>query len=118
MMRLLLILCLFAGIANAQTRTDVRLQKKVETLLQGFRGVAGVYIKDLKTGKAVCILADSVFPTASMIKVPILVGVTDQMAKETCNTIRNWCIKTRFITPEKIFWVRSSTTNPLNYQKC
>lgn len=71
----------FCSTANAQKRTDKRLQQQVDKLLYDFRGTAGVYIKDLKTGKFVAIRADTVFPTASMIKVPILLGVMDQIEK-------------------------------------
>ncbi len=56
-------------------KTDKKLEKKVATLLQGFNGDVGVYIKSLKSGKIVAINADTVFPTASMVKVPILIGI-------------------------------------------
>ena len=37
-----------------------------------FRGDVGVYAKNLKTGEEISINADVLFPTASMVKVPIL----------------------------------------------
>ena len=40
--------------------------------LQTFRGDVGVYVQHLGTGESVSIAADEPFPTASMIKVPIL----------------------------------------------
>ncbi|MBA2746926.1 MAG: serine hydrolase, partial [Flavisolibacter sp.] len=40
-----------------------------------YNGDIGVYVKDLKTNKIVAINADSVFPSASIVKIPILVGV-------------------------------------------
>ncbi|MBY0479357.1 MAG: class A beta-lactamase-related serine hydrolase [Chitinophagaceae bacterium] len=61
--------------------TDRKLQKKVDELLKGFNGEVGVYIKDLKTGKTVAINADTVFPTASIVKVPILIGIMDKINK-------------------------------------
>lgn len=64
--------------SNAQ-RTDQKLTRDVEKLLTGFRGVAGVYIKDLRDGKTVAINADTIFPTASIVKVPILLGVMDRI---------------------------------------
>ena len=67
--------------ADAQ-KTDKRLQKKIESAITGFNGEVGVYIKDLKNGKEVCINADTIFPTASIVKVPIMVGVMDRIAKK------------------------------------
>ncbi len=61
--------------------TDRKLQKKVNELLKGFNGEVGVYIKDLKSGKTVTINADTVFPTASIVKVPILIGIMDKINK-------------------------------------
>jgi len=60
---------------------DKILSKKLQDLLTGFRGEYGVYVRHLKTGKTVEINADSLFPTASMIKVPIMTGVFDKIEK-------------------------------------
>ena len=69
-------------ITTAQkTKTDRSLQKKVETLLQGFHGEVGVYAKNLRTGKTISVHADTLFPTASMVKIPILLGVMDKINK-------------------------------------
>jgi beta-lactamase class A len=76
---LLLFLCL-AFVADAQ-KINKKLQKKVEAVLAGFNGVAGVYVKDLKTNKVVSFQADTIFPTASMVKLPILVGIMDKLEK-------------------------------------
>lgn len=62
-------------------KTDNRLTQHVQKLIQGFQGEVGVYIKDLKTGKTVTINADTIFPTASMVKIPILIGVMDKINK-------------------------------------
>jgi beta-lactamase class A len=48
-------------------------------LVSGFKGEVGVYVKDLRSGKTVTINADSIFPTASIVKVPILLGIMDQL---------------------------------------
>ena len=66
--------------ATAQ-KTDKKLYAKVEALIQGFHGDVGVYIKDLRKNKTVSIGADSLFPTASMVKIPILLGIMDMMEK-------------------------------------
>jgi beta-lactamase class A len=60
--------------AGAQ-RTDKRLYNKVSELLSGFHGNVGVYIHDLEKNRTVAINADTIFPTASMVKIPILTGI-------------------------------------------
>lgn len=64
-------------------KNDRQLQIKVEELLKGFNGQIGVYVKSLKSGKTVAYNADTSFPTASIVKVPILVGIMKKIeAKE------------------------------------
>jgi beta-lactamase class A len=58
-----------------QITEDKKLAKILAPIFRGFHGTAGVYVRNLKTGKAVAINADTIFPTASMIKVPILCGL-------------------------------------------
>lgn len=66
----------------AQTeKEDKVLQKKLQETLSGFNGVVGVYVKNLKTNKFAAINADTIFPTASMVKVPIMVGTFDKILK-------------------------------------
>lgn len=62
-------------------KTDKKLQQKIETLIKGFNGTVGVYVKDLKSGKEVTYNADTIFPTASIVKVPILLGIMDKISK-------------------------------------
>ncbi|MBN8665234.1 MAG: serine hydrolase [Chitinophagales bacterium] len=78
---IVLILACFLGMQVTAQRTDHRLTKQIQELIQGFRGEIGVYVHDLEKNKVVAINADSVFPTASMVKIPILVGVMDQISK-------------------------------------
>ena len=68
------IFILFSLTITAQ-KTDKVLEKKLTELVQGFKGDLGIYVYDLKKNKIVAINADTLFPTASMIKVPILVGI-------------------------------------------
>ena len=58
-----------------QYKTDKKLEKQLRELLDSFHGTAGVYVRNLKTGKEVAINADTIFPTASIVKVAILVGI-------------------------------------------
>lgn len=57
--------------------TDV--QQRLEMLASGFDGDVGIYVRHLQTGEEYSINADSVFPSASIVKVPILVGVFDMI---------------------------------------
>ncbi len=67
--------------AQAPERPDPVLQRQLDSLVQGFRGQVGIYVRHLPTGRSAAIHADSVFPTASMIKVPILIATFDAIAK-------------------------------------
>jgi len=67
--------------ADAQQK-DKRLKKKLENAISGFKGEIGIYVKNLRNGKTVSIHADTVFPTASMIKVPILAGIMDKISRK------------------------------------
>ncbi|MEO6893526.1 MAG: serine hydrolase [Ginsengibacter sp.] len=58
-----------------QYKTDEKLENELKELLDSFHGTAGVYVRNLKTGKEASINADTIFPTASIVKVPILVGI-------------------------------------------
>lgn len=66
---------------GARERIDVRLQSKLEALAASVHGDVGIYVRHLKSGRAAAIRADELFPTASMIKVPILLGTFDAINK-------------------------------------
>lgn len=69
--------------ANAQEKpaTDTRLQNALIDLTEGFKGVVGIYVYNLKTNQEAAINADSIFPTASVIKVPILATIFKKIAE-------------------------------------
>lgn len=56
-------------------KTDRKLTQKLQRLVDSFHGRAGIYVYNLKTHREAAVNADTVFPTASIVKVPILVGV-------------------------------------------
>jgi beta-lactamase class A len=60
---------------------DRALQRELDAAVRGFRGEVGVYVRNLRTGRTASVLADSLFPTASMIKLPILVATFDAAAR-------------------------------------
>jgi beta-lactamase class A len=62
-------------------KTDKKLQKQVQATIQNFHGTIGVYIKNLKNKEIISINADTIFPTASMVKIPILIGIMDKLNK-------------------------------------
>jgi beta-lactamase class A len=75
--------------ANSQTRTDKRLTLELQMLVKNFKGDVGIYVQNLRTGKVASINADTIFPTASMIKVPIMCGVFDKIEKKELSYHQN-----------------------------
>ena len=78
-MKKIIILILFIPSALFAQTINKKLQKGVEALVKDYNGEIGVYIKSLKTGKVVQINADTVFPSASIVKVPILIGIINKI---------------------------------------
>jgi beta-lactamase class A len=66
---------------HAQNNGDPYLASTIKEITDSFQGDIGIYIKNLKTGASVEIGADSIFPTASIVKIPILLGVFDKIEK-------------------------------------
>lgn len=62
-------------------KTDKKLSAQIAKAIEGYNGNVGVFVKNLRTGKTVAINADTVFPTASIVKVQILLGVMDKIEK-------------------------------------
>ncbi|MEO6524692.1 MAG: serine hydrolase [Mucilaginibacter sp.] len=77
---LFILLFFIAGKAYAQ-KSDKKLQAKIEDLTKDFKGIVGLYVQNLKTGKVAMLNADTLFPTASMIKVSIQCGLMDKVEK-------------------------------------
>ncbi|HEY5367824.1 MAG TPA: serine hydrolase [Hanamia sp.] len=75
MKKLLAFIFLFISICTAAQKTDTHLQNEISNLIKGFNGDIGVYVYDLSKNRIAAINADTIFPTASMIKVPIFVGL-------------------------------------------
>ena len=71
---LLLICFLCFSFAEAQ-KNDPLLEKQLQSLIAGFKGDIGIYVHNLKNHRRVAIHADTIFPTASIVKIPILTGI-------------------------------------------
>jgi len=84
-MRLIFVCFLLIGnilVSSGQKqKINKPLQLQIEELIKGFNGDIGVYVKSLRTNKIVSINADTIFPAASMVKIPILIGVMDKINK-------------------------------------
>ena len=77
--KLIALFVLTTSIAFAQT--DRKLTQQLNDVVKDFHGQVGIYVQNLKTGKTAAINADTLFPTASMIKVSIQCGLMDKIEK-------------------------------------
>lgn len=62
-------------------RRDAVLERQLLALAARVRGDVGIYVRHLRTGRGVAIRADEVYPTASMIKVPIMIAIHHAVAR-------------------------------------
>lgn len=82
---LLFSLCLFVLLASSlptagqESNRMQKLENELRTLLEQFRGDAGIYLRHIPTGVEISIHADTIFPTASNVKIPIMVGLFDKI---------------------------------------
>ncbi|MEO6638519.1 MAG: serine hydrolase [Ginsengibacter sp.] len=72
------LLTIISFIASAQ-KTDKKLQAQLSNALNGFHGNMGVYVYDLTNDKIAAINADTIYPTASIVKIPILIGIMQKI---------------------------------------
>ncbi|MDB5232322.1 MAG: serine hydrolase [Chitinophagaceae bacterium] len=75
-----LLLIFYCAYAYPQ-KINRHLQKEIAELITGFHGGIGVYVHDLKRNRVVSINAEDTFPTASMVKIPILTGIMTKIEK-------------------------------------
>jgi len=70
--------------AGAFVRADTaRLHRTLDSLAGAHHGVLGYAVRNLDTGERLALRADETFPTASLIKVAVLVTVFDLVGKGT-----------------------------------
>ncbi|HEU4883627.1 MAG TPA: serine hydrolase [Longimicrobium sp.] len=81
-----LALALLAAPAAAQARTPADtagLRRSIEQITRGYQGVVGVSVRNLATGESLSIRGDETFPTASLIKVSVLVALLGEVQQGT-----------------------------------
>jgi beta-lactamase class A len=81
MKNMLMALLLLSGNAGFAQKKLTKLEASMKAAVEGFKGDIGFYVEDLASGKSIGFHADSLFPTASIVKVPILVGIMDKIEK-------------------------------------
>jgi len=74
--------CLSLFFRAPAQKEDRALRQKIESVISGFHGDVGIYVQHLKRGKMVAIHADTLFPTASMIKIPITIGMFQKIEQK------------------------------------
>jgi len=69
----------FFSIYTVAQKTDKALEKQIMDLVSGFHGTVGIYVHELKKDRVATLNADTVFPTASVVKIPIMIGIMDRI---------------------------------------
>ncbi|OGR68423.1 MAG: hypothetical protein A2081_04605 [Elusimicrobia bacterium GWC2_61_19] len=84
----------------------------LEKVSDAYRGRVGIYIKDLHTGKVWEYNADRLFPSASLVKVPIMVSVLDKikLGTITLDTQIRLTRRERVGGSGSLKWVRDGTS--------
>lgn len=82
MKKFVIIILFYSPLLSLAQKTDKKLHAKLQEAIIGFNGDIGIYVKNLRTGKTVSHNADTIFPTASIVKVPILLGIMDKIQKD------------------------------------
>jgi len=74
-----------AGTSTSFSPDTITASQQLEALVSNFDGDVGIYVRHLPSGEEIAINADSLYPTASMIKVPIMLGLFDRIVKDSLN---------------------------------
>ena len=80
-MGFLAILTLLSAAHVATAPEPTAIEKRIAERIARLRGVMGIAAKDLATGEEISVSADTRFPTASIIKLAVLVETFHQMAE-------------------------------------
>ena len=82
MRKLCLLIFFFCLSAASAQKTDSDLQNQIETLVSGFQGTVGIYVHDLKKDRIAGFNTDTLFPTASVVKIPIMIGIMSRIQQK------------------------------------
>jgi beta-lactamase class A len=63
-------------------KTDKGLQQQISDLVKGFHGTVGIYVHDLKKDRIAYFNADTIFSTASIVKIPIMIGIMSKIQRK------------------------------------
>lgn len=75
-------ICMLSCLAAKAQITDQELTNKIQSLIKQSRlEEVGVYVQHLKKGTKVEINADTLYPTASVVKIPIMCGLFNKINK-------------------------------------
>lgn len=77
--RLLMVLLFSTASISYAQKKDAKLERILRNEMKDFQGDVGIFVQHFKKNRTVSIQADTIFPTASVVKVPILVGVFDKI---------------------------------------
>jgi beta-lactamase class A len=76
---LALLACATGAGAQAASSDTAGLRRTLEGVMRGYPGTAGLSLRNLATGEAVSIRGGETFPSASLIKVGVLVTLLDEV---------------------------------------
>lgn len=65
--------------STSASARGAELETDLAELARGVRGTVGIYVEHLETGETAELRADELFPTASLVKVPILFALLDRV---------------------------------------
>lgn len=114
------LLLLIAPSVSAQWPTverDTLLEHQLTDLASRVDGVVGIYVRHLPSGRGAMIRPDELFPTASMIKVPILLATFQRIhdGDLAFDQQLTWADSLRYSGEDDLFdQLRDSASVPLN----
>lgn len=74
-----------SAVNSLQTDLSAKLAADLNRTAESYDGVMGIFIKDLTSGQTFAVNADTVFPQASSIKIPILIELMRQAQEGKLN---------------------------------
>lgn len=86
-------LLLFAFFKVFAQKKDRELQKQIELLVKDFHGTVGVFVHELHKDRVASFDADTVFPTASIVKIPIMIGIMNRIQNNELEFHQNMIYK-------------------------